>query len=44
MLQHEVIVVLDGELVLLAYQVVVFTQLELELVDEDLCLLLRDLY
>ena len=39
MLQHEVLVVLDGELALLLHQVIVLAELELELVNEHLDLL-----
>lgn len=39
-LQHEVVVVPDGELLLLVDEVVVLAQFELELVDEDLDLFL----
>jgi hypothetical protein len=42
-LQHEVFVVLDGELLLLVHQTIVLAQLELELVNEYLDLLLGSL-
>ena len=41
MLQHEILVVLDWEFALLLHQIIVLTELELELVDEHLYLLFR---
>ena len=44
MLQHEVLVVLDGEFILLLHQIIILAQLKFKLVDEDLNLLLRHLH
>jgi hypothetical protein len=43
-LEHEVLIVLNGKFILLLYETIVLAQLELELIDEDLDLLLGYLH